>query len=138
MRFIVFVKASKESETGVMPSDELLSEMGKYNEELVKAGVMLDGAGLKPSSQGARIQYAGGKRTIVDGPFPEAKELVAGYWLIQAKSKEEAIEWLKRAPFQDGEVELRPIFEVADFDMSNETRALHDDIAKQLKDRDKA
>ena len=138
MRFIVFVKASKESETGVMPSDELLSEMGKYNEELVKAGVMLDGAGLRPSSDGARIQYAGGKRTIVDGPFPEAKELVAGYWLIQAKSKEEAIEWLKRAPFRDGEIELRPLFEVTDFDMSNETRALHDGIAEQLKERDKA
>ena len=137
MRFIVFVKASKESEAGVMPSDELLGEMGKYNEDLVKAGVMLDGAGLKPSSQGARIQYAGGKRTIVDGPFPEAKELVAGYWLIQAKSKEEAIEWLKRAPFQDGEIELRPLFEMTDFDMSNETRALHDGIAEQLKERDK-
>jgi len=115
MRFLMIVKASKESEAGVMPSETLLAEMAKYNEALVKAGVMLDGTGLKPSSQGARIKYAGSKRTVVDGPFAETKELVAGFWIIQVKSKEEAIEWAKRVPFEDGEVELRPFFELEDF-----------------------
>jgi hypothetical protein len=116
MRFMVIVKASKESEAGVMPSTEILAAMGKYNEELVKAGVMLAGEGLHPSSKGARVKFSGDKRTVTDGPFAETKELLAGFWLWQCKSKEEAIEWLKRAPFDGGtEVELRQIFEAEDF-----------------------
>ena len=116
MRFMVLVKADKNSEAGVMPSEQLLTEMGKFNEELVKAGVMLAGEGLHPSSKGARVRFSGDKRTVIDGPFTETKELVAGFWLWQVKSKEEAIEWLKRAPFDgDTEVELRQIFEAEDF-----------------------
>ena len=115
MRFMVIVKASKDSEAGVMPSAELLEAMGRYNEELVKAGVMLAGEGLHPSSKGARVRFSGSKRTVIDGPFAETKELVAGFWLWQVKSKEEAIEWLKRAPFQEGEVEIRQVFETEDF-----------------------
>lgn len=116
MRFMVIVKASAESESGVMPTTEMLSEMGKFNEQLVKAGIMLAGEGLQPSSKGARIKFQGGKATVTDGPFAETKELVAGFWLIQAKSKEEAIEWMSRAPFDGGnEIELRQIFEVEDF-----------------------
>src|SRR4051812_44140810 len=101
MRFMVLVKADKDSEAGVLPSQELLAEMGKFNEELVKAGVMLAGEGLQASSKGARVKFSGNKRTVIDGPFAETKELVAGFWLWQVRSKEEAIEWLKRAPFQD-------------------------------------
>src|ERR1043166_3885497 len=101
MRFIVFVKANQESEAGVMPTQEQLAEMGKFNEELVKAGAMLAGEGLQPSSKGVRIRYAGDQRTVVDGPFAETKELVAGFWIIQVKSKDEAIEWIKRAPFRE-------------------------------------
>jgi len=119
MRFMMIVKASKDSEAGVMPSEELLSAMGKYNEELIKAGVLLDGAGLQPSSKGARIKFSGGKRTVIDGPFTETKELIAGYWIIQVKSREEAMEWAKRAPAphegQEGEIEIRPFFELDDF-----------------------
>src|SRR5437016_5983641 len=116
MRFMVIVKASKESEAGVMPSEQLLTEMGKFNEELTNAGVMLAGEGLHPSSKGARVKFSGGQRTVTDGPFPETKELIAGYWLWQVKSKEEAIDWLKRAPFDGGtEVELRQVFEAEDF-----------------------
>ena len=115
MRFMMIVKATRESETGVLPGEKILADMAKYNEELVKAGVLLDGSGLKPSSKGARIKYSGSKRTVVDGPFAEAKELVAGFWIIQVKSKEEAIEWAKRVPFDDGEVELRPFYELEDF-----------------------
>ena len=115
MRFMIMVKASKDSEAGVMPDEKLLAAMGKFNEELVKAGVMLAGEGLHPSAKGARVTYAGSKRTVTDGPFTEAKELVAGFWLIQVKSKEEAIEWAKRAPFQEGEVEIRQVFEAEDF-----------------------
>ena len=116
MRFMVLVKATKESEAGVMPSTEMLEAMGRYNEELVKAGVMLAGEGLHPSSKGARVRFSGDKRTVIDGPFAETKELVAGYWLWQVKSKEEAIEWLKRAPFDGGtEVEIRQVFEAEDF-----------------------
>src|SRR5918996_5581008 len=115
MRFMMIVKASKESEAGVMPSEKILADMAKYNEALVKAGVLLDASGLKPSSKGARIKYQGSTRTVVDGPFAESKELVAGFWIIQVKSKEEAIEWAKRVPFEDGEVELRPFFELEDF-----------------------
>jgi hypothetical protein len=112
---MILVKATKDSEAGVLPDEKLLTEMGKYNEELVKAGVMLAGEGLQPSSKGARIHYSGTKRTVIDGPFTEAKELIAGFWLIQVKSKDEALEWLKRAPFQDGEVEIRQVFEAEDF-----------------------
>jgi hypothetical protein len=113
---MVFVKASKESEAGVLPSRELLTTMGKFNEELVKAGVMLDGNGLHASSKGKRVKFSGTQRTVTDGPFAETKELIAGYWLWQVKSIEEAVEWLKRAPFDGGtEVEIRPAFEAADF-----------------------
>jgi hypothetical protein len=115
MRVMVFVKASKESEAGVMPSRQLLEEMGKFNEELVKAGVMLAGEGLKASSNGKRVRFSSDKKTVIDGPFTETKELVAGFWLWQVRSMEEAVEWLKRAPFRDGEVEIRPVFEAADF-----------------------
>ena len=115
MRFMVIVKADKDSEAGVLPSRELLAEMGKYNEELAKAGVMLAGEGLQASSKGARVRFSGNKRTVIDGPFAETKELVAGFWLWQVRSKEEAIEWLKRAPFRDGEVEIRQVFEADDF-----------------------
>ncbi len=115
MRFMLIVKASKESEAGVMPTREILAEMGNFNEQMVKAGVMLAGEGLHPSSKGVRIRYSGAERTIVDGPFSETKELIAGYWLVQVKSREEAIEWMRRAPFQDGEVEIRQVFEAEDF-----------------------
>src|SRR3989442_1176809 len=115
MRFMVLVKANKDSEAGVLPNEKILTEMGKFNEELVKAGVMLAGEGLHPSSKGARVKFAGGKRTVIDGPFAETKELVAGFWLWQGKSKEEAIEWLKRAPFDETEVEIRQVFEAEDF-----------------------
>jgi hypothetical protein len=116
MRFMVLVKADENSEAGVMPNKDLLTKMGKYNEELAKAGVMLAGEGLHPTSKGARVRFSGDKRTVIDGPFAETKELVAGFWLWQVKSKEEAIEWLKRAPFDGGtEVELRQVFEAEDF-----------------------
>jgi hypothetical protein len=115
MRVMVFVKASEESEAGVMPSEELLTEMTKFNEKLVKAGVMLAGDGLRPRRDGARVRFSGKQSTVIDGPFAEAKELVAGYWLWQVRSLDEAIEWVKRAPFQDGELEIRPVFELADF-----------------------
>jgi hypothetical protein len=115
MRFMVLVKASKDSEAGVLPNEKLLTDMGDFNEELVKAGVMLAGEGLQPSSKGVRVRFSGGKRTVIDGPFAETKELVAGFWLWQVKSKEEAIEWLKRAPFEETEVEIRQVFEAEDF-----------------------
>jgi len=115
MRFIVLVKASKDSEAGVLPTQEMLTEMGKFNDELVKAGVMLAGEGLQDSSKGVRITYAGNKRTVRDGPFTETKELVAGFWIWQVKNKAEALEWAKRIPFQEGEVEIRQVFEAEDF-----------------------
>src|SRR5437867_2115019 len=120
MRFLIIVKATKDSEAGVMPSEQLLREMGKFNEELVKAGVMLAGEGLQPSSKGARVRFSGAKRTVIDGPFAETKELVAGFWLFQVRSKEEAIEWVKRcpAPFGEGteaEIEIRQVFEPEEF-----------------------
>ncbi|HTC67775.1 MAG TPA: YciI family protein [Candidatus Acidoferrum sp.] len=116
MRVMVFVKANQDSEAGVMPSTEILTAMGKFNEELVKAGVLLDANGLHASSKGKRVKFSGQQRTVTDGPFAETKELVAGYWLWQVKSIEEAVEWLKRAPFDGGtEVEIRPVFEAADF-----------------------
>jgi hypothetical protein len=115
MRFMVLVKANAESEAGVMPSQEILAAMGKYNEELVKAGVMLAGEGLHPTSKAARVRFDGDKRTVIDGPFTESKELIAGYWLWQVRDMDEAIEWIKRAPFQEGDVEIRPVFEADDF-----------------------
>jgi len=116
MRFIVMVKATKDSEAGVLPTKQMLAEMGKFNDELVKAGVMLAGEGLHDSSKGARITYSGNKRTVRDGPFAETKELVAGFWIWQTKNKAEALEWAKRIPFQDGEeVEIRQVFEAEDF-----------------------
>src|SRR3989442_4879124 len=115
MRFMVIVKADKNSEAGVMPGNELLTELGKFNDQLANAGVMLAGEGLHPSSKGARVRFSGGKTTVIDGPFAETKELVAGFWLWKCKSKEEAIEWLKRAPFDETEVEVRQVFEAEDF-----------------------
>ena len=118
MRFMVIIKADKNTEAGVMPSEQLLAEMGKYNEELVKAGVMLAGEGLHPSSKGARVKFSGTKRSVIDGPFAETKELIAGFWLWQVKSKEEAIEWVKRCPNPTGaesEIEIRQVFEAEDF-----------------------
>jgi hypothetical protein len=116
MRVMVIVKASKESEAGVMPSEKDLTDMGKFNEDLVKAGVMLAGEGLHPTSKGKRVRFSSSQRTVIDGPFAESKELIAGFWLWQVKSMEEAVEWLKRAPFDgDTEVEIRPVFEAEDF-----------------------
>ena len=119
MRFMVMIKANHDSEDGVMPSERLLAEMGRFNEELVKAGVMLAGEGLHPSKKGARVRFSGSKRTVVDGPFAETKELIAGYWLWQVKSKEEAIEWVKRCPNPfpgaESEIEIRQVFEAEDF-----------------------
>jgi hypothetical protein len=118
MRFLVMVKATKDSEAGVMPSERLLTDMGKYNEELVNAGVMLAGEGLHPSSKGKRVRFSGSQRTVIDGPFAETKELVAGYWVFEAKSMDEAIEWVRRCPnpFEgEAEIEIRPIFEAEDF-----------------------
>jgi hypothetical protein len=133
MRFMVIVKANKETEAGVLPTEQELTEMGKFNEELVKAGVMLAGEGIQPSSKGARVRFDGKKRTVIDGPFAETKELVAGFWLWQVKSKEEAIEWLKRAPFKEGEVEIRQVFENEDFGdaLTPEVRDLEDRVRKQ-------
>jgi hypothetical protein len=121
MRFMVIVKASKDSEAGKMPSEELLGAMAKFNEDLVKAGILLDAAGLQPSSKGARIRFSGNQRTVIDGPFAETKELIAGYWIIQVKSMAEAIEWMKRCPNpheEDGEIDIRQFFEIEDFGKS--------------------
>jgi hypothetical protein len=115
MRFMVIVKANEKSEAGVLPTQEELTEMGNFNEELVKAGIMLAGEGLQASSKGARINYDGGKPKVTDGPFTETKELIAGFWLLQAKSREEVIEWMKRAPFREGTIEIRQVFESDDF-----------------------
>jgi hypothetical protein len=143
MRFMIIVKASKESEAGVMPSEKLLSAMGKYNEQLMKAGVLLDLSGLQPSSKGARVKFSGGKRTVIDGPFAETKELIAGYWIIQVKSREEAIEWAKRVPFEpdlqpggEAEIEIRQFFEMADFGESeavDQARELGKELEKKRK-----
>ena len=138
MRFMMIVKANQDSEAGVMPGEELLSAMGKYNQELMEAGVLLDASGLQPSSKGVRIQFSGGKRTIIDGPFAETKELIAGYWIIQVKSREEAMEWAKRVPSPhgpdtDGQIEMRPFYELEDFSNSEtieQMRATRDELAK--------
>src|SRR5215216_2192457 len=139
MRFMMIVKATKESEAGIMPSNELLAAMGKFNEEMVKAGVMLAGEGLQPSSKGARVKFSGTKRTVVDGPFSETKELIAGFWLIDVKSKDEAIEWAKRCPnpFEGGEseIEIRKVFESSDFgpEVEAQEQALRDEIQRRTK-----
>jgi hypothetical protein len=137
MRFMVLVKADKNSEAGVLPDEKLLTEMGKYNEQLVKAGVMLAGEGLQPSSKGARVRFSGAKRTVIDGPFTETKELIAGFWLIQVKSKEEAIEWVKRCPNPlegEAEIEIRQVFEAADFGeaFTPELREQEEDLRAQI------
>ena len=138
MRFIVMVKATKDSEAGVLPDKKLLADMGKYNEELVKAGVMLAGEGLQASSKGARVRFSGSKRTVIDGPFPETKELIAGYWLFQVKSLEEAIEWVKRCPNpmpnQESEIEIRQVFEADDFgaEFTPELREQEERLGKQI------
>ena len=135
MRFIVFVKATKDSEAGLMPSEELLGAMAKFNEEMIKAGVMLDGNGLQPSSKGARVRFEGNKRTVIDGPFAETKELVAGYWILQVKSKAEALEWIKRCPNPhnvDSEVEIRQLFELEDFGESDAVEH-HRRLGEQMK-----
>jgi hypothetical protein len=134
---MVIVKANKDSEAGVMPSEKLLTEMGNFNEALVKAGVMLAGEGLQPSSKGARVKFSDSKQIVIDGPFAETKELVAGFWLWQVKSKEEAIEWLKRAPFEDTEVEIRQVFEAEDFgeDFTPELRKQEERLRAEIADK---
>jgi hypothetical protein len=135
MRVMVIVKADKDSEAGVMPTEKLLTEMGQYNEKLVKAGIMLAGEGLHPSKKGKRIKFSGTTRTVIDGPFTETKELVAGFWLWQVRSMEEAIEWLKRAPFDGGtEVEIRPVFEADDFgsEMTPELRVQEERLRAEI------
>ena len=133
MRYMVIVKATKESEAGVMPKREMLAAMGNFNEQLVKAGIMLDGDGLRPSSKGTRIRFSGKQRTAIDGPFAETKELVAGFWIWKVKSREEALEWAKRIPFDEGEVELRPFFETEDFgaELTPELRAQEERLRAQ-------
>ena len=133
MRFVILVKASKESEAGQMPTEKELTEMGQFNEQLVKAGIMLAGEGLHPSSKASRIRYSGKSKTVIDGPFAETKELVAGFWIIQVKSKDEAIEWMKRAPFREGEIEIRQIFEAEDFgpELTPELRAQEERLRAQ-------
>ena len=143
MRFMMIIKGNKDSEAGVMPSEAVLAAMARYNEELIKAGVMLDGAGLQASSKGARVRFSKGKRTVTDGPFTEAKELIAGFWIIQVKSKEEAIEWARRVPFDsdgeygpDSEIEVRQMFETEDFGESpavEHHKKLGEELAKKKK-----
>jgi hypothetical protein len=131
MRFMVIVPASEESEAGVLPSTEILEAMGKYNEEMVKAGVLLAGEGLHPTSKGVRVKFSGSMRTVIDGPFTEAKELIAGFWLIQVRSREEAVEWVKRAPFDGGvEIEIRQVFEADDFAPCDPTGELREAEAR--------
>jgi hypothetical protein len=145
MRFMILIKATKDSEAGVMPSEQLLTEMGRFNEELVNAGIMLAGEGLHPSSKGARVRFSASERTVIDGPFAETKELIAGFWLWQVKSKEEAIEWVKRCPnphHEDCEIEIRQLFEAEDFgaeltpelrEQEERLRAQADQLAKAAK-----
>jgi hypothetical protein len=135
MRFMVIVKATTDSEAGKMPSEEMLAAMARFNEELVKAGIMVDGSGLQPSSKGARIRFTGDKRTVIDGPFAETKELIAGYWILQVKSKQEVIDWMKRCPNPydaDGEIEIRQMFELEDFGESPAVEH-HRQLAEALK-----
>jgi hypothetical protein len=141
MRFMIIIKASQDSEAGVMPTEELLTAMGNYNEELVKAGIMVEGEGLHPSSKGARVRFSGDKRTVIDGPFAETKELIAGYWIWQVKSKQEAIDWVKRCPNPmpgtDAEIEIRQIFEAEDFgaEFTPELREQEERIRAEAKKR---
>jgi hypothetical protein len=140
MRFMILVKATEDSEAGVMPSAELLTAMGAYNEELVKAGVMLAGEGLQPSAKGARVRFSGSTRTVIDGPFTETKELIAGFWLVDVKSKEEAIEWVKRCPnpmLGESEIEIRQVFEVEDFgaELTPELREQEERLRSQITER---
>jgi hypothetical protein len=140
MRFMILIKATKDTEAGALPDEKLLAEMGKFNEELVKAGVMLAGEGLQPSSKGARVKFAGKKRTVIDGPFPETKELICGFWIWQVKSKEEAIEWIKRCPNphnEDAEIEIRQIFEMEDFgaEMTSELREQEERLRAQIAEK---
>jgi hypothetical protein len=142
MRFLVIVKANEDTEAGVMPSEELMTAMGKYNEELVKAGIMLAGEGVHPSSKGARVRFSGNKRIVIDGPFPETKELVAGFWLWEVKSLEEAIEWVKRCPNPTGvesEIEIRQVFEAEDFgaEFTPELREQEEHLRAEIKKRQK-
>jgi hypothetical protein len=133
MRFMVIVKGDEKTEAGVMPTEQELADMAKFNEQLVNAGVMLAGDGLQPTSKGAKVRYNGSKRTVIDGPFAEAKELIAGYWILQVKSKAEAVEWAKRVPFTEGEVEIRQVFELEDFGSSpavEQHRELADRLSK--------
>ena len=134
MRVMVIVKADKDSEAGVLPTRQLLADMGKFNEELAKAGVMLAGEGLQASSKGARVKFSGNKKTVIDGPFAETKELIAGFWLWQVRSMEEAIEWLKRAPFEDTVIEIRQVFEAEDFgpEFTPELREQEERVRKQV------
>ena len=144
MRFMILIKANKDSEAGVMPSQELLADMGKFNEELVKAGVMLTGEGLQPSSKGARVRFSGDKRIVTDGPFAETKELIAGFWMWQCKSKQEAIDWVKRCPNPmpntESEIEIRQVFEAADFgaEFTPELREREDRLRSQIEKNAKA
>jgi hypothetical protein len=138
MRVMVIVKANRESEAGEMPSEKILTDMGNYNEELVKAGVMLAGEGLHPSSKGKRVRFSGANRTVIDGPFAETKELIAGYWIWKVKSIEDAVNWLKRAPFDGGtELEIRPIFEAEDFgkEFTPELRAQEDRLRAEMESK---
>ncbi len=140
MRFMVIVKASKESEAGVMPSEKLLADMGRFNEELVKAGVLLAAEGLQPSSKGARVRFSGAKRTVIDGPFTETKELIAGFWLLQLKNRDEAIEWIKRCPNPmegESEIEIRQVFEADDFgaEFTPELRAQEQRMRQEIAGR---
>ena len=140
MRFMILVKADKNSEAGILPDEKLLTEMTNFNEELAKAGVMLAGEGLHATAKGARVRFDGAKRTVIDGPFSETKELIAGFWLWQVKSKEEAIEWLKRAPFDKTEVEIRQVFEADDFGtaLTPETREKEERLRAEAEQRSKA
>ena len=138
MRVMVIVKADRESESGALPDEKILKAMGEFNEQLVKAGVMLAGEGLRASKEGKRVQFSGGKRTVIDGPFAETKELIAGFWLWQVRSMDEAVEWLKRAPFEGTEVEIRRVFETEDFapsDPSGEIRQREDELRKKVEQR---
>jgi hypothetical protein len=144
MRFMVIVKANKDSEAGVLPDEKVLAEMGKYNEELAKAGVLLAADGLHPSSKGARVRFSGGKRTVIDGPFTETKELIAGFWIMQVRSREEVIEWVKRAPFHpppgaDEEIEIRQVFEASECGpaLTPELREQEDRIRAQVETKAK-
>jgi hypothetical protein len=134
MRFMILVKANEQSEAGILPSEEMLASMATFNESMVKAGVMLAGDGLQPSSKGARVRFGGKKPVVIDGPFAEAKELVAGYWIIDVKSRAEALDWATRIPFEEGEVEVRPLFELTDFpagDAVDQHARLKDEISKK-------